>query len=506
MQERFEDWQPPIIEHGKPTRWNWLVQHPNNLILGKCTDIGAFTYINALHGVEIQDEAQIASHCSVYSLSTIDNKKGKVTIKKNARVGTHSTIMPGITIGENAVIGAHSFVNKDVPADTIAYGTPIKVHKKQESTTKTVDSLIPLAKPNICANDITNVVSVLNSRHLSLGPYLSKFEHNFSQLIGTKYAVGVNSGTSGLHLIIRALGIKQGDEVITSSFSFIASSNCILYEKAKPVFVDVQEDTFNIDPTLIEQAITPKTKALLIPHIFGQTCDMTRIMEIAKRHNLFVIEDACESILATHQGRLAGTFGDAAVFAFYPNKQMTTGEGGMILTNNTKIHAYCKSAANQGRSDNLQWLTHDKLGFNYRLDEMSAALGVSQLEKIYEMINKRKQIAKYYTQQLNSLPQIKTPHVQQGNDSSWFVYAIKVPSVHRDQLIKHLRENQIQSKAYFSPAIHMQPFYISEHGYKQGDFPTTESLSNQTLVLPFYTELTTKQIDRVCDTIKTYFN
>ena len=366
--------------------------------------------------------------------------------------------------------------------------------------------MIQLAKPHITQEDIDAVTKVLQSRYLSLGPKLREFEQNFAKRIGTKFATAVNSGTSGLHLCIRALGIKEGDEIVTSSFSFVASSNCILYEKAIPVFVDVQEDSFNMDPDLIEQAITPRTKALLIPHIFGQTCDMTKIMQIAKAHNLYVIEDACESILATHNDQFAGTFGDAAVFAFYPNKQMTTGEGGIILTNNPQINAYCKSATNQGRSDNLQWLTHDKLGFNYRLDEMSAALGVSQLRKIDYLIKRRKEIAHEYTKRLASIQQIQVPTVQQKNRSTWFVYAIKVAAEKRNELIEHLRNNEIQSKAYFSPAIHLQPFYISEYGYKQGDFPVTESLSNQTLVLPFYPELTLAEIDQVCDQIKTFFN
>src|SRR3989338_562274 len=213
---------------------------------------------------------------------------------------------------------------------------------------------IPLAYPEIGEEEIASVTTVLKSGCLSLGPELQQFEQNFTQVIGIKYAVGVNSGTSGLHLAIRALNIKEGDEVITSPFSFISSANCILFEKAKPVFVDIEEKTYNIDPEKIERAITSKTKALLIPHIFGRSCDMTKIMSLAKKHHLSVIEDACESILAKHQGKNTGTFGDVAVFAFYPNKQMTTGEGGMIVTNNDEIAGLAKSMRNQGRDGNAK--------------------------------------------------------------------------------------------------------------------------------------------------------
>jgi len=495
---RFEDWQPPEIVHGKLTKWNWLVQNPENLILGKKTDIGSFTYINAKYGVEIQEEVQIGSHCSIYSISTIDDKQAKVTIKKNARIGTHSTIMPGVTVGENTIIGAHSFVNKDIPDNVIAYGVPVKVVKLITESISTIPkhNFIPLARPYITQDEIEMVTSTLKSGILSLGTKLKEFEELFAQTIGTNHAVAVNSGTSGLHLCIRALGIKEGDEVITSPFSFIASANCILYEKATPVFVDVNENTFNIDPEKIERAITPRTKALLIPHIFGQSCNMTRVMEIAQKHNLKVIEDACESINATHNGKKLGTFGDAAVFAFYPNKQMTTGEGGMIITNNKEIYEYCKSAANQGRSDNMQWLTHDKLGYNYRLDEMSAALGVAQLKKIDLLIGRRQEIVKAYNKELAELPNIILPKEAQGNISSWFVYPVRIKEK-RDMLIQKLIEKGVQSKAYFFPCIHLQPFYRKQFNYWEGSYPIAEKLSRETFILPLYIELTIKEINQV---------
>jgi perosamine synthetase len=499
---RFEEWRPPKIEHGQLTKWNWIVQHPENLILGEKTDIGTFSYINAKNDVVIEDNVQIGSHCAIYSTSTIDNKNGKVILKNGCSIGSHSTIMPGITIGENSIIGAHSFVNKHIPANVIAFGVPAKVIQKRDNISTDHNNItIPLSRPSIGDEDIQGVTSVLNSGILSLGPKTREFEQKFANTIGTRYGIAVNSGTSGLHLVIRALNIKDGDEVITSPFSFIASANCILYERAKPVFVDVEEDTYNIDPYKIEAAITPRTKAILVPHIFGQSANMKKIIEISQKYNLKIIEDACESINATHYNQKVGTFGDAAVFAFYPNKQMTTGEGGIIVTNNESINRYCKSAANQGRSDDMQWLTHDKLGFNYRMDEMSAALGVSQLSKIHQFIQKRQEIAQRYSTLLKDYNKVKTPLIRSENISSWFVYPIRVSAEIRDQVIYVLGSKGIQSKAYFYPCIHLQPFF-KKMGLNEGDFPIAEKLSKETLILPFYPNLKIEMINKVISSLK----
>jgi len=354
--------------------------------------------------------------------------------------------------------------------------------------------MIPLAKPDISAKEIKGVVDVLESGILSLGQKLKEFEQQFSAVIGTSFAVGVNSGTSGLHLCIKALGIKDGDEVITTPFSFVASANCILYERATPVFVDVEEDTFNINPDLIEKAITPRTKAILIVHVFGQSCDMDKIVEIARKHNLKIIEDACEALFGSYRGRNIGTFGDAAVFAFYPNKQITTGEGGMIVTDNKQIADYCRSAANQGRSSNLQWLTHDIIGYNYRMDEMSSALGLAQLSRIDSISGKRRMIAEHYIRELSSIPGLILPKVYPESQSGWFVFAVRTRAAIRDNVIRKLQEKGIQSKAYFYPCIHLQPAYIQLFGYQEGMFPVAEKLSKETMVLPFYTALEEKDI------------
>jgi perosamine synthetase len=366
--------------------------------------------------------------------------------------------------------------------------------------------MIPLAKPHIDKEDIREVVEVLESGALSLGPKIEEFEEKFAKQIGTKYAIAVNSGTSGLHLCIKALNIKEGDEVITTPFSFIASANCILFEKAKPVFVDVDEETFNINPELIEAKITDKTKAILLVHVFGQSCDMNKIVAIAKKHNLKIIEDACESINAVYEQKKVGTFGDAAVFAFYPNKQMTTGEGGMIVTNNKEIADLTKSLRNQGRSNNMQWLTHNLLGYNYRLTDIQAALGISQLNKIDFLISKRQELVNIYLEELKDVPEITLPKIAKQNIHTWFVFPIIVEEKHRDKLIEYLMSKQIQSKAYFSPAIHLQDFYKKEFGYKKGDFPIAEKLSKTILILPLFIGLTKQNILTIKQAIIDYFS
>jgi len=344
-----------------------------------------------------------------------------------------------------------------------------------------------IAKPNITAKEKDYVKKVLESGNLSLGPMYKLFEKRFARLIGTKYACSVSSGTAGLHLAMIAAGIKAGDEIITTPFSFIASANCILYVGAKPIFVDINPDTYNLNPKLIEKAITKKTKAILVVHIFGQACDMDPIIKIAKKYRLKIIEDACESILASYKRKKVGTFGQSAVFAFYPNKQITTGEGGMIVTDNRQVYELCSSLKNQGRTSDMQWLDHKYLGYNYRLDEISAALGVAQLERIKYLINQRAKIAKMYHKYLKAHHHLlKIPVVAKGNVDTWFVYVIQVlKDIDRDCLIGELAKNGIQTKNYL-PSIHLFDFYKKTFGYKVGDFPISELVSSRSLALPFY--------------------
>ena len=372
---------------------------------------------------------------------------------------------------------------------------------------------IPLAKPDITDSDRKAIMEVLETSNLSLGKKYIEFQNLIAKFAGVKYAVAVNSGTSGLHLIIRAMGIGEGDEVITTPFSFIASSNCILFEKAKPVFVDVDEKTFNIDVSKIEEKITEKTKAILAVDVFSQPADWDELKKIAEKHKLFLIEDSAEALGSSQKGKMCGSFGDAAVFAFYPNKQITTGEGGMILTDNKKIAELCQSMANQGRkNENGKWLEHVRLGYNYRLDEMSCVLGISQLKRIKEILNKRTKVAELYNEFLEGLtlhhwgsdPLVEIPFIKPGNKLSWFVYVVKLAEkfseAKRDLLIKKMAEKGIQCSNYFQP-IHLQPFYKKEFGYKVGDFPVAENISKRTLALPFYNNLSEKEIDFVVKTL-----
>ena len=361
----------------------------------------------------------------------------------------------------------------------------------------------PLARPNISSREEQHVLKVLRSGTLSLGPYTEQFEKEFAKTVGTKYAVAVSSGTAALHVALVAAGIGKGDEVITSPFSFVASSNSILYCGAKPVFADIDPTTYNIDPTKIEKLITRKTKAIMPVHIFGQTCDMRAIMRIAKKHKLVVIEDACESLKATYKGKQAGTFGLAGTFAFYANKQMTTGEGGMLVTNDKRIYELAKSLRNQGRAPNMQWLDHDRLGFNYRMDEMSAALGVAQLQQLSLSIRERKKIAAWYNKHLAPYKElITTPKVAVGNTHTYFVYVIQLHKrgAKRDVIIKRLAKLGVGSKPYL-PSIHLFSFYKKLLGTKRGDFPISEKVSDRTLALPIYVGLTEKDIARIVQTL-----
>lgn len=357
----------------------------------------------------------------------------------------------------------------------------------------------PLAKPHIAEREKELVLEVLNSGRLSLGPKYQEFEKGFAKKMGVKYACSVSNGTTGLHLSMIAAGIGPGDEVITSPFSFIASSNAILYVGGTPVFVDVDPITFNMDPARIEEKITKKTKAILVVHIFGQPADMTAIVKIAKKHKLKIIEDACESICAKHKGKMVGTFGESAVFAFYPNKQMTTGEGGMIITNNKKVYDICCSLRNQGRAGSMQWLDHKYLGYNYRLDEMSAALGIAQLEKLDFLIHEREKIAQLYTKHFSAYPElVQTPRTAPGNTNTWFVYTILIKAnTKRDRVVAGLHTMNIDTKPYL-PSIHLFGFYRKKFGYKVGDFPISESVSNTSIALPFYIGLKEEDIRYIC--------
>lgn len=361
---------------------------------------------------------------------------------------------------------------------------------------------IPLSNPDITDVERRAVLDVLETSSLSLGPKVGEFERAMAKYIGVKHAIAVNSGTSGLHLIVRALGIGRNDEVITTPFSFIASANCVLMESARPVFVDIDPVTYNIDPDKVEAAITPRTKAILGVDVFGRCAEWDRIKEIARRRELAVIEDSCEAIGAEGFGKMAGSFGDAGCLAFYPNKQMTTGEGGMILTDRDDVAILCRSMRNQGREAGQGWLEHVRLGFNYRLSDIHCALGIAQLSRIEDVLSRRNAVAGLYRERLSQLDDLLLPVAPQQGRVSWFVYVVRLADrftrADRDRILLVLRENGIGCNSYFAP-IHLQPFYIEQFGFKVGDFPVAEHISERTIALPFFTAMTPGQVTQVAD-------
>ncbi len=364
--------------------------------------------------------------------------------------------------------------------------------------------MIPLSRPDITQAEIESVNKVLKSSHLSNGPMIKVFEAKLAAIAGTRYAVAVSSGTAALHLILLSLGIQPGDEVITTPYSFIASANCILYVGATPVFCDIAPGEFNIDPALIAAKITPRTKAILVVHVFGIPARLAEIQAIASQYNLAVIEDACEAIGAKWNQTPVGSTGVAGTFAFYPNKQITTGEGGTVVTNDRALAESVRSLANQGRAPGDSWLNHSLLGYNYRLDELSAALGAAQLERLPEILARRARVAEWYARELDGEPAVVVPNASIGrrDQVSWFVYVVRFadPAL-RESVAHHLQSLDIETRPYF-PAIHLQPFYRKQFGYAEGAFPVTESLAATGLALPFYTKMTHAQVSEVCNGIK----
>jgi perosamine synthetase len=363
---------------------------------------------------------------------------------------------------------------------------------------------IPLSAPDITESEIEAVSAILRTPRLSMGPKLEEFELAMASYVETSHAIAVNSGTSGLHLCIRALRISEDDEVIVPSFAFIAVANAVRYERAVPVFVDIDPQTLNLDPQRIEEAITPRTRAIVLVHTFGRPAALSEILEIARRHHLFVIEDACEAIGAEYFGRKVGSFGDAGVFGFYPNKQMTTGEGGMIVTNDPRISALSKKLRNQGRGDSNDWLQHEELGYNYRISEMNCALGIEQLKRLDTILERREAIARKYQSRLENQPDLELPAIHLPNCRiSWFVYILRLSErfagSHRDGVVQEMASRGIACGRYFAP-IHLQPVYRSQP-HRCMNLAHTESISPRTLALPFFNRITNEQIEEVCQTL-----
>jgi len=369
---------------------------------------------------------------------------------------------------------------------------------------------VSLSSPDIVEKDIEAVVGVMKTRFLSIGPRVVEFEKRIGEYVGMKHAVAVNSGTSALHLIVRGMGIGEGDVVVTTPFSFIASSNCILFEGARPLFVDIEEDTLNLDADKVEKKLESlsreelkKVKALLVVDAFGQPADWDRFKDIGKKYNLLLIEDSAEALGSEYNGKKCGSFGEAGVFAFYPNKQITTGEGGVLVTDNEELAKLVRSMRSQGRGESGEWLDHERLGYNYRMDEMSAALGCSQMERIEEILEKRAKVAGMYGEKLADVEEVEVPFITDYvSRMSWFVYVVRLDGkINRNKVIKYLNEKGVQCKPYFTP-IHLQPFYRKMFGYKEGDFLITEDVAGRTIALPFFNNLKEEQIDYVVEKLK----
>jgi perosamine synthetase len=356
--------------------------------------------------------------------------------------------------------------------------------------------VIPLAKPVIGPREEELVLEVLRSGQLSLGPRVPAFEEAFAARIGAPHASAVSSGTTGLHLALRAVGVGEGEEVVTSPFSFVASANAVLYERARPVFADIDPVTLNLDPETARAAVTGRTTALLPVHIFGFPADL----EAFEAFGLPIVEDACEALGAVHRDGVAvGGRGHPAVFGFYANKQLTTGEGGMVTLADAGMKERIDSERNQGRAPDMGWLDHDRLGFNYRLSDIACALGIAQLEHMDEMLAARARVAGWYAEALADIEGLGSPVAEHGGDRrGWFVYVVQVPrgGPARDEVVVALRERGVQSKPYL-PAIHLMSFYRERFGHREGEFPVCEDVAARSLALPFFPEMTQSQVEQV---------
>jgi perosamine synthetase len=369
-------------------------------------------------------------------------------------------------------------------------------------TALSIATRINLSAPWIDERDEELVLEVLRSGWLSLGPTGPRFEGLFADAVGAPHCAAVSSGTAGLHLCMRLAGVEPGDEVITSPYSFVASANCAIYEGATPVFADIDPHTYNLDAAAVEAAITPRTKALVAVDIFGYPAEYDALIPLCEKHGIALIEDACEALGATYKGRRLGSHGHPAVWAFYPNKQMTTGEGGAVTTANAEQHELLVSLRNQGRLETSSWLQHGRLGYNYRLDDLSAALGIGQLEKLERILDSRGEVAHRYGELLRDVD-VETPLADDADHTrSWFVYVVKLPSgVDRGAVMARLDREGIATAPYL-PSIHLQSYMRERYGFSEGMLPVSEDCSDRTMALPFHARLEHSDQERVADALR----
>jgi dTDP-4-amino-4,6-dideoxygalactose transaminase len=359
------------------------------------------------------------------------------------------------------------------------------------------DDIVPLARPSLGETEERAVLEVMRSGQLSLGPRVPAFEEGFAARLGVAHACAVSSGTTGLHLALRAVGVTDGDEVVTSPFSFVASANAVAYERARPVFADIDPVTLNLDPAAARAAITDRTRAVMPVHIFGYPADLPAFEAMG----LPIVEDAAEALGAAHaDGVAVGARGHPAVFGFYANKQLVTGEGGMVTTGDAEVKERIDSERNHGRAPNMDWLDHDRLGFNYRLSDIACAIGLAQLERLDELLEGRRRVAHSYREALAGIEGLALPCPDSGgNERGWFVFVVQVPEgTDRDGVVRMLRERGVQTKPYL-PAIHLMSWYRETFGHREGEFPVCESVAARSLALPFFPELSEGQVARVAE-------
>ncbi len=349
---------------------------------------------------------------------------------------------------------------------------------------------IPLSSPWLDEREEELVLGVLRSGRLSLGPMIDRFEEACADAVGAPYAVAVSSGTAGLHLLCVAAGVEPGDEVITSPYSFVASANCAIYEGATPVFADIDGRTLNLDPRSVEAAITPRTKVVVAVDIFGYPSEIEELQEVCRRHGVTLVDDSCEALGAVYKGQPLGAQGQDAVFAFYPNKQITTGEGGVVTTWSEETWRLLRSLRNQGRADGGGWLDHARLGFNYRIDDIRAAIGIGQLEKLEQILARRHSVAMRYDDLLAGIEGLELPCPDdEDHVRSWFVYVVALPpGADREAVIASLEERGVQTARYL-PCIHLQSYMRERYGFREGQYPVAEATSPRTLALPFHARL-----------------
>ena len=352
------------------------------------------------------------------------------------------------------------------------------------------ETRVPLSRPFLDERDEELVLDVLRSGRLSLGPAIDRFEEQFAERVGAPYAAAVSNGTTGLHMLCHIAGVGEGDEVITSPVSFVATANCFIYEGGQPVFADVDAQTLNLDPSAVEAAITDRTKGIVAVDMFGYPCELDELRGIAERHGLWLIDDSCEALGAEYKGAPIGSHGVSGAFGFYPNKQLTTGEGGMVTTHSEEEWELLKSLRNHGRSYDSRWFNHVRLGFNYRITDFQAALGIGQLEKLDRMLGMRGEAAARYTELLADVDGVESPFADDPDHvRSWFVYVVKVaPGIDRDTVIERLADQGIEAGLYV-PAVHLQPYMRERYGFPEGMCPVAEDACSRTLALPFFPQL-----------------